>query len=192
MSKLSRFAGLMGFGPDAKKSDDAPDDNMAKAEKPKREDYDSDQEFDDAVKDWEDKQDNPDGKKAEADEKDDKDKKDDAKKAKAEGVIEGVAAERTRWATVLGSKEAEGKVVPACDLLADSDMDTAAITKILGKLGAVSTRSALSARHAAPTPAPATGDGHDDTTKGKGKFGARVEAAVAKAGGLRPGIAKKA
>jgi hypothetical protein len=182
MSKLSRFAGLMGsFG--AKKAEDKPEDKPEagkKGEKPEQRDDESDEDYKKRLDEWEKEQDDEEAaRRAEEDE--------NCKKAKEEGKEEGRKAENVRWSTVLASAEAQGKAAIACDFLADSpEMSADAIIKVLGKIGAQSTRSTVSARHPAPTPAPATGDGHDDPTKAKGPkgFAARVAAAAEKARGV--------
>lgn len=190
MSKLSRFAGLLGIDVTAKKAeDDKPgerreEDRAGKRKgedkKPERKDGESDEDYDARVKAWEDDQEEEEARRAEEEE--------NCRKAKEEGEKEGRKAESTRWQTVLASTEAVGKAAMACDLLADHpDMDAAAICKILGKAApqtTVAPRRALSDRHAQPTPAPATGTGHDDPTKQGGPkgFAARVAAAVEKTG----------
>lgn len=187
MASTSRFASLMGFGAKKAATEDK-DDKDAKGEKPVQRDDESDEDYQKRVKEWEDKDDDKDAiaqPAAPAATVSDE----DIAAAHEEGVAAGIAAERVRWTTVLSGPEAVGKAAAACDLLADSDMDAAAINKFLGKQAPP--RSTLADRNPKPTPAPATGD-HEDPSKQPGAkgFGARVAAAVEKAGGLRRGAKK--
>jgi hypothetical protein len=106
--------------------------------------------------------------------------KDATDAARAEGNATGMAAERARWADTLASTAAAGKVVAACSLLADTDLNAAQVQKTLAALPAENTRSTLAARTGnQPTPAPGA-DGGNDPAKAEGPkgFAARVAAAV--------------
>lgn len=195
MSKVSRFAGLLGFG--AKKAAEDPKDKdkdkeaAHQAKKPVQGEDESDEDFKKRMKAWEDEdeeEDDEDGDEELAEEPKDVDEK--CKKAKADGLAEGIAAERSRWADTLASKAAEGRVVSACSLLADTDMNAASIQKTLAALPAETGRSTLASRHVQPTPAPAAdgGAGAPDPKTPQG-FAAAVKAAVDK---VRPPKAKAA
>ena len=186
MSKTSRFAGLMGFG--AKKAEDKKDKDMdAKAEKPVQKEDESDEDFEKRLKEWEDAQDDGESAETPKDTTDDSENQPDDKKgkkalkdatdaARAEGHAAGAAAERARWDGVLASAAAKGKPISAMCLLADTDMNAAAIQKALAAMPVESTRTTLADRHQTPTPAPAPDAPAAET--GKGKFAARVTEAV--------------
>lgn len=91
--------------------------------------------------------------RAAEEEDDDEDKEDDKKK----GAAKARAAERARWAAVLSSEEAKGRVALACLLLADTDMTE---DKIRSALLAAPTegRQGLAARMAT-VPRPDVGSG---------------------------------
>jgi len=191
MASASRFASLLGIG--AKKAADDKEDKNCKGEKPTQKEGESDEDFEKRLKEWEDAQDD-DGEKAEGTPKDtsddDQDKNDDkakkalkdaTDKARAEGRAAGITAERNRWSETLASTAAAGKVVAACSLLADTDLNAAQVQKTLAALPAETTRSTLAQRTGGqPTPAPKP-EGGEDPTKAEGPkgFAARVAAAVA-------------
>lgn len=190
MSKISRFAGLMGFG--AKKAESDQDKDKS-AEKPTQREDESDEDFEKRLKEWEDAQEDGESAENPKDTSDDDQDKVDGKaakaaidKARAEGHAAGVKAEKSRWDGVLASDAAKGKAITACSLLADTDMTAAAIQKTLGALPAETpARSTLAERTGGqPTPAPKTdgGEGQPDPKSPKG-FAAGVAAAVAKVRG---------
>ena len=170
MSKLSRFAGLMGFGAKAAE-DDKPEDQMA--EKPVQEEGESDEDFQKRLDKWKEEG----GEEEAAAPADPGDESEKCKKAKEEGVAEGVAAERARWSGVLASTEAAGTAITACSLLADTDMAAASIQKTLAALPAESTRSTLAQRtQNQPTPAPAIDGGKAPEAGSPAAFAAAVQA----------------
>jgi hypothetical protein len=183
MSKISRFASLVGFG--ATKADDKDDEKPEagkKADKPTQDEGESDEDFQKRLKKWEDE--NPDGKKKGEGPKDtsddDQDDGEKLKAARAEGVAAGIATERARWSAVLASPEAAGKAVNACDFLGDTDLEASAITKMLGKISAPTGRSTLAERqkHTA-TPAPGIEGGEDPAKQdGPKGFAARMSATM--------------
>lgn len=192
MSKTSRFANLMGniLG---KKADGTEEDMAAK---PTQNEGESDDDFKERLKKWEDDQD--DGEEAAAaegpkdttdnspEQPDDKAKKalkEATDKARAEGHAAGFKAGGDRWATVLASKEAVGRAITACSLLGDTDMSAANIQKSLAALPAETGRSTLAARHPTPTPAVSPDSAQATDKKTPGSFGARVAAARDKVNG---------
>lgn len=195
MAAASRFAGLIGALSGKKAGTDDKDDKNAKGEKPTQNDGESDEDFQKRLKKWEEDQDDDESAENPKDTtKDDEDGK--AKKAakeaedkiRAEGHAAGVAAERARWGDTLASTAAAGKVIAACSLLADTDMNAASVQRTLAALPAETPRSTLAARHPEPTPAPAPAGGEDPTkAEGPKGFAARVAAAVAT---VRPEKAK--
>ena len=191
MSKISRFAGLMGHlltGASA--------EAVVAAEKPTKKDDESQEDFDKRLKEWEDAQDDgEEGKKGKnadmpkdttddsPEQPDDKVKKaiqEGSDKARAEGHAAGAKAEKARWADTLASDAAKGKPISAISLLADSDMTAAALQKTLAALPVENARTTLAQRNPNGTPAPApllAGDAADGQ-KQPGKFAARVAQAL--------------
>lgn len=190
MAEVSRFAALMGKFT-GKKAEEGKDDKNAKGEKPVQREDETDEDFEKRLKEWEDS--GKEGKSAEQPKDtsdDDQDETEKLKKAETKGFADGVAAANTRWTDVLASTEAQGKVVTACDLLADTDLDAAAIKKALAKIQAPTGRSTLAQRQPTPTPAPAVDPAPDPAAQeGPKGFAARVQAAVAK---VRPSKTDKA
>lgn len=193
MSKTSRFAGLISglLNGTAAEAVAAPVSGAtaAKADKPEKKEDESDEDYQSRVKAWEDDKDkeDKDGKKKGADPKDtsedDQDKEEKLKKAKSAGHAEGIAAERDRWAGVLASDEAKGRVVAACGMLADTDMTAESIKKALAvipqeAITAAAPRTTLAARHPNPTPAPAVDGGAKTEAGTPTDFASRVSAAV--------------
>lgn len=188
MSKISRFAGLMGHLLTGTSAEAA-----KAAEKPCQKDGESDDDFAKRMKAWEDDQEDEDEELAETPMKDTTDDSpeqpdDKAKKAlkdatdaaRAEGLAAGVKAEKARWADTLASDAAKGKPISAISLLADSDMTAAALQKTLAALPVENARTTLAQRNPNGTPAPAPAPAGDaaDGQKQPGKFAARVAQAL--------------
>lgn len=179
MSKMSRFAGLMGGLLSGKTATEDGKDKDQSAEKPVKREDESDEDFEERLKKWREE-----GGEEEAETPDDvtdTTETDDGKvkKAKEDGVAEGVTAERNRWSTVLASPAAAGKAITACSLLADTDMTAANIQKTLAALPAEGGRSTLAQRTGnKPTPAPAVDGGKSAAEPGSpAAFATEVAAA---------------
>lgn len=136
----SPFAGLFRSGPkvSAKKAeDDKKDEEMESPEDGDEKDKDDDKEK---------------GKKAKAEKSDEECAEDDEEEARAESEdddkdekkdekAKAVAAERTRWVSVLSSDAAAGKGEAACTMLAETDMSAKQITSVLKGLPGAEAKS---------------------------------------------------
>lgn len=185
MAKISPFANLIGLGDKAEDTRIEPTAGKPRGAKPEKKDGESDEDYQERVKKWEESGDEESAETPKDVTDNDEEK---CKKAETTGFANGLKAANDRWTTVLASKEAVGKVVMACDMLADTDLDATAIIKALGKFPAPTARSTLHERQAGnPTPAPSTEGGVDPTKDNTPSgFAARMQMAVDQVKGKKP------
>jgi hypothetical protein len=161
-------------GDDEDDVDDADPAKARKAKKAKAEDDDDDTTDQVDAEDGDDDQDDKPASKKSAKAEDDEDDKETAKAART--------AERSRWATVMGSRAAAGRVASACSMLANSSMSASAIITTLKTLPAQSGRTGLADRMAS-APIPSVGADAGGGAESKPTLAAQIVAAAKKARG---------